>query len=149
MYSKNAIPCVGISFGVDRIYTILDLRRAKKPALLTHEDDVYIMAFGGKEFDGLLLERMKIARQLWKAGIKAEFSAKVKLKLPQQFKAAEASFAHLAVILGQDELAAGKVRLKVLGTGKNETDQKDQGLLVSKEELVQEVKKLLKDTAEA
>jgi hypothetical protein len=38
---------------------------------------------------------------------------KVKSKIPQQFKAA--SDIPLAVILGQDELAAGKVRVKQLG----------------------------------
>lgn len=52
-----------------------------------------------------------------------EFAAKVKPKLPQQFKAAKDL--PLAVILGQDELAASQVRLKVLGTSDDETDRKD------------------------
>jgi len=56
MYVKNPIPCVGISFGVDRIYTILEARREKVPALLKREVDVYIIAMGGKGPDGLLLE---------------------------------------------------------------------------------------------
>jgi histidyl-tRNA synthetase len=148
MYSKSAIPCVGISFGVDRIYTILASRRAEKKTSLAHQIDVYIMAFGGKEFDGLLPERMKVARQLWNAGIKAEFSAKVKPKSNRQFEAAKALLARVAVILGQDELAAGQVRLRVLRAGKNETDQRDEGILVSKDELVQEVNTLLTDIVE-
>ncbi|KAI0897279.1 histidyl-tRNA synthetase [Annulohypoxylon nitens] len=142
MYGKKQIPCVGISFGVDRIFTILKARQGdKKPP--SRQIDVYVMAFGGKEFDGLLLQRMSVARQLWEAGIRAEFSAKVKPRLPQQFKAAEE--VPLAVILGQDELAEGKVRLKVLGSGKpgEDKDEKDQGLLVKREDLVEEVKKLL------
>ncbi|KAI2637799.1 histidyl-tRNA synthetase [Hypomontagnella submonticulosa] len=141
MYGKKQIPCVGISFGVDRIYTILKARRGDNTGR-ARQIDVYIMAFGGKEFDGLLLQRMSVARQLWEAGIRAEFSAKVKPRLPQQFKAAED--VPLAVILGQDELAEGKVRLKVLGSGKDkDKDDKDQGLLVSRDDLVAEVKKLL------
>ncbi|KAI0837941.1 histidyl-tRNA synthetase [Hypoxylon sp. FL0890] len=144
MYGKKQIPCVGISFGVDRIFTILKARRGEKQGR-AREVDVYVMAFGGKEFDGLLLQRMSVARQLWDAGIKAEFSAKVKPRLPQQFKAAED--VPLAVILGQDELADGKVRVKVLGTGKGSEEKddkdKDQGQLVSRDDLVQEVKKLL------
>ncbi|OTA61426.1 putative histidyl-tRNA synthetase [Hypoxylon sp. EC38] len=144
MYGKKQIPCVGISFGVDRIFTILKARRGEKQGR-ARQVDVYVMAFGGKEFDGLLLQRMSVARQLWEAGIRAEFSAKVKPRLPQQFKAAED--VPLAVILGQDELAEGKVRLKVLGTGKGGEEKddkdKDQGQLVSRDELVQEVKKLL------
>ncbi|OTB01821.1 hypothetical protein M426DRAFT_323179 [Hypoxylon sp. CI-4A] len=141
MYGKKQIPCVGISFGVDRIFTILKARRGES-AGRGRQIDVYVMAFGGKEFDGLLLQRMSVSRQLWEAGIRAEFSAKVKPRLPQQFKAAED--VPLAVILGQDELADGKVRLKVLGTSKEKDEKdKDQGQLVSRDNLVEEVKKLL------
>ncbi|KAI2467838.1 histidyl-tRNA synthetase [Annulohypoxylon bovei var. microspora] len=144
MYGKKQIPCVGISFGVDRIFTILKAKQGdKKPP--ARQIDVYVMAFGGKEFDGLLLQRMSVARQLWEGGIRAEFNAKVKPRLPQQFKAAED--VPLAVILGQDELAEGKVRLKVLGAGRGgdekDKDEKDQGLLVKRDDLVEEVKKLL------
>ena len=71
------------------------------------------MAFGDKSSNGLLLERMSVAQRLWSAGIRAEFSPKVKPKLPQQFKAAEG--VPLGVILGQTELDAGQVQLKLLG----------------------------------
>jgi histidyl-tRNA synthetase len=60
------------------------------------------MSFG----DGLLAERMEIASELWDGGIRAEFTPKVKPKLPQQFKLAEN--VPLAVILGRSELDAGK-----------------------------------------
>ncbi|RDA83817.1 hypothetical protein CP532_5142 [Ophiocordyceps camponoti-leonardi (nom. inval.)] len=138
MYGKRTIPCVGISFGVDRIFTILKARREKEKTAKAPSIDVYVMAFGGKEFDGLLPERMDVARRLWSAGIRAEYSPKVKPKLPQQFKAAED--APLGVILGQDELAAGQVRLKVLGQA---DEEKDRGSLVKLDDLAAEVKKLL------
>jgi histidyl-tRNA synthetase len=144
---KRQVPCVGISFGVDRIFSIIKAKLEKEHAeggssLRSSEVDVFIMAFGGgKTFNGLLLERMAVARQLWKEGIKAEFTAKVKPKLPQQFKAAETGGVPLAVILGEDELAAGQVRLKVLGLPEGHPDK--DGRLVSKDELVAEVKKLL------
>lgn len=141
MFGKRPVPCIGVSFGLDRIFTILNSQREQKASVLTREIDVYVMAFGGKDMDGLLLERMAIARQLWAAGIRAEFSAKVKAKLPQQFKAAKD--VPLAVIIGQDELADGLVRLKVLGGVDGENDEKDRGQLISKDILVEEVKKLL------
>ncbi|PHH91197.1 hypothetical protein CDD83_1383 [Cordyceps sp. RAO-2017] len=141
MYGKRTIPCVGISFGVDRIFTILKARRERENAAKARGTDVYVMAFGGKEFDGLLLQRMDVARRLWNAGIRAEFSPKVKPKLPQQFKAAED--VPLGVILGHDELAAGQVRLKVLGQGDDKSDEKDRGQLVKLDDLADEVKKLL------
>lgn len=143
MYGKQPIPCVGVSFGVDRIFTILDARQKKKKSAseLKRQVDVYLIAVGGKEFDGLLLERMALARQLWDAGIRAEFAAKVKPKMLQQFNASEG--APVVVIFGQDELAAGQVRLKDAQVGDGEDLQKDRGQLVSRENLVDEVKRRL------
>jgi histidyl-tRNA synthetase len=138
MYAKNPIPCVGISFGVDLIFTIPNARPKEK---ITHKVDVYIMVFGGKDSDGLLLKRMSVARQLWNAGIWAEFAAKVKPRYDKQVIAAKGS--RLTVILGQDEVAAGQVRLKTLRESDDETASKDRRQLVSRGDLVEEVKKLL------
>lgn len=69
---KKQIPCVGISFGVDRIFSITKARMQAEnsPSLRSNEVDVYVMAFGGKGFTGLLKERMEVSRILWDAGIK-------------------------------------------------------------------------------
>lgn len=149
MYGKRNIPCVGISFGVDRIYTILDSRLPTKkggsqpgPAI-----DVFVVAAGGQD-DGLLLERMAVLGQLTKAGVRTAFTRKAKPKLLPQFKVAKR--APITVMLVPDDLAAGNVRLKV-SSGKDGADEgnsdyneeKDRGKLVSKENLVVEVKKLL------
>ena len=99
IFGKRPIPCVGISFGADRIFTILKAQREREATLPIQEIDVYVMAFGaGKDFDGLLPDRLHICCQLWDAGIRAGFSAKAKPKLAQQFKSAED--VPLAVILG-------------------------------------------------
>jgi histidyl-tRNA synthetase len=141
MYGRRPLPCVGISFGVDRIFTLLDVRRKKESSSdLRGQAEVYIMAFGGKEFDGLLLERMRVARQLWAAGIRAEFSAKVKPKPLQQFNASEG--VPVAVMLGQEELEAGQVRVKCLQVG-DKNAAKDKGQLILRENLIDEVRKLL------
>jgi histidyl-tRNA synthetase len=69
---KNQIPCVGISFGVDRIFSITKARMADNAAeVRNNEVDVYVMAFGSK---GFLRERMQICSQLWEAGIKVSFA---------------------------------------------------------------------------
>ena len=74
MFSGKAqIPCVGISFGVDRIFSITKARMEADSAaasVRSNEVDVYVMAFGGKGFTGLLKERMEICKLLWDAGIK-------------------------------------------------------------------------------
>lgn len=73
--SKAQIPCVGISFGVDRIFSITKARmeREKNNQARSSEVDVYVMAFGGKGFTGLLKERMEICKSLWEADIKVSF----------------------------------------------------------------------------
>lgn len=65
---KTQIPCVGISFGVDRIFSITKARMAaeKNTNVRGNDVDVYVMAFG----KGFLKERMAVCAQLWKAGIK-------------------------------------------------------------------------------
>ena len=138
---KQQIPCVGISFGVDRIFSITKQRLATSTSaapIRTNEVDVYIMAFGGKGFDGLLPQRMNVAKRLWDAGIKAEYSWKVKPKLPAQFKAAEANGVPFAVILGEDELAEGKCKIKEMGLGEGHVEK--DGVLVEMEDLVEEVR---------
>lgn len=150
MFSKKRqIPCVGISFGVDRIFTIMKQRleqdaKEGNSTVRASESDVFVMAFGGKGFSGMLVERMSVANQLWKAGIKTEFAQSVKPRLPQQFKLAEAGGIPLAVILGEDELAAGKVKLKELGLPEGHPEK--DGYLVSRENLVEEVQKKLNKT---
>ncbi|OQE24622.1 hypothetical protein PENSTE_c007G01538 [Penicillium steckii] len=115
---KAQIPCVGISFGVDRIFSITKARLEREQtaqSLRRSEVDVYVMAIGGKGFNGMLKERMEMCQKLWSAGIKAEFNYKLKPKLQQQFKAAEEGDVPFGLILGESELAEGKVRIKELG----------------------------------
>jgi histidyl-tRNA synthetase len=143
MYGRKQIPCVGISFGVDRIFTILKARHEKEKQRV-RGSDVFVMAFGGK--NGLLTERMGIARTLWDAGISAEFSPKAKPRLPQQFKAAETGGVPLAVIIGEDELKAGKVKVKVMGLPDGHPDK--EGKLIEKTDLAAECKRLLAEDAQ-
>lgn len=72
---KTQIPCVGISFGVDRIFSITKARMAADKSaeqVRGNEVDVYVMAFGGK---GFLKERMEVCKQLWEGGIKVSLSS--------------------------------------------------------------------------
>lgn len=145
---KSNVPCVGISFGVERIFSITKSRMEAEgnKAVRTNEVDVFVMAFGGKGFDGLLPQRMAIAKRLWDAGIKAEFSWKVKPKLPAQFKAAEVNGVPFAIILGEQELAEGIVKLKEMGLpdGHPEKD----GVAIQLTDLEKEVKQRISKSQE-
>lgn len=136
---KGQIPCVGISFGVDRIFSIIKSREAQSNATIrNNETDVHVMAFGGKDFTGLVTERMEVCKKLWDAGIKAEFSWKAKPKLPNQFKEAERNGVPFAIILGEQELRNGQVKIKEMGLPEGHAEK--DGVLVEMERLVEEVR---------
>lgn len=142
MFSNGKlIPCVGVSFGVERLFSILKARAAAEwDALAPLATDVYVMAFGGGEgWTGFLGERMQTAKALWAAGINAEYLYKAKANPRKQFEAAEKCGARLAVILGKEEYPAGSVRLKVLGQG----EDTNEGELVRVEDMVGAVRERL------
>ncbi|ODV81323.1 histidyl-tRNA synthetase [Suhomyces tanzawaensis NRRL Y-17324] len=144
MFSNGkSIPCVGISFGVERLFSIIKARVAKQlDAISSTQTQVYIMAFGGGEgWNGFLKERMSVTNQLWKAGINSEFLYKNKANIRKQFDAAEKSGARVAVILGKEEFPKGEVRIKTLGQG----NDSDEGELVKTDDLIQAVQQKLAD----
>jgi len=106
------------------------------------EVDVFVMAFGGKGFTGLLKERMQVAKTLWDAGIKAEFAYKQKPKLPAQFKSAEQNGIPFAVILGEDEQAQGTVKIKEMGLPDGHAEK--DGVMVDTTDLVAEVRERIR-----
>ncbi|KAK4047785.1 Cytoplasmic and mitochondrial histidine tRNA synthetase [Microbotryomycetes sp. JL221] len=127
--AAGRIPCVGISFGVERIFSILLSRTQDQQATRGKATEVFVMSIG----DGLLEERMKVCAELWAAGIKAEYMYKAKPKLPQQFAFVDKEHIPYAVTVSPDELASGQVRVKPQigkeqGTGS--------GVLLPREELV-------------
>ncbi|POS87598.1 Class II aaRS and biotin synthetase [Erysiphe pulchra] len=141
---KNQIPCVGISFGVERIFSIVKSRMAAEnnfDMIRKNAVDCYVMAFGGKGFTGLLKERMSICATLWESGIKAEFLYKTKPKLANQFKAAELNGVPFCIVIGDEELAEGKVKIKEMGLRDGHPEK--EGVLIDLKDIVEQVQKRL------
>ena len=71
----KAVPCVGLSIGIERIFSILEARAKadKDQKVRTIETQVYI-ASGQKN---MLEERMRICAKLWNAGIKVSHSKSI------------------------------------------------------------------------
>ncbi|KAF3938517.1 hypothetical protein ABW19_dt0206748 [Dactylella cylindrospora] len=145
---KGKIPCVGISFGVDRIYSIIRKRLENTAVALRSSDvDIYVMAMpegSGENKNGFLKERMAIAKQLWEGGINAEFLYKAFPKMQQQFKAAEQAGVPFAVIIFNEQLGLDTVRIKELGLPADHPEK--EGVAVPVKDLVAEVKKRLTNT---
>ena len=73
------------------------------------ETEVYVMSVG----DGLVKERMQICKELWSAGIKAEFMYKVKPKnIKVQFDIVDRDAIPFAIIIGSTEVESKMVRIK-------------------------------------
>ncbi|TIC18975.1 class II aaRS and biotin synthetase [Wallemia mellicola] len=107
--AKDQIPCVGISIGVERVFSILMQRVEKEQqASRAKQTEVYVMAIG----DGLLAERMQVAKQLWDNNIKAEFFYKAKPKLPKQFEVVDKERIPFGLLLAPREWNEGQVRIK-------------------------------------
>ncbi|KAF2224958.1 histidyl-tRNA synthetase mitochondrial precursor [Elsinoe ampelina] len=136
MFSGRTVPCVGISFGVERIFSITKARiEAENSAKLrTSDTEVYVMAIGGT---GMLKERMEISKRLWEAGIKAEFLWKVKPKFDKQFQAAERGGVPWSILLGDEEMRDGKCKIKQLGLPDGHPEKN--GVLVELKDLEAEV----------
>jgi histidyl-tRNA synthetase len=107
-FSRRDIPCVGISFGIDRILTILKTQSNKpKPA---SKIDAWIVAYGSRFVE----EKMAIARQLRKAGYSVDFDTKADRKPRKQLEMAESNGARIAVILEDRASTPGGVQMRVL-----------------------------------
>ncbi|XP_077518207.1 histidine--tRNA ligase isoform X1 [Amblyomma americanum] len=109
----RAVPCVGISVGVERIFTLLEAKAlAEETKLRTNETEVFV-ASAQKQ---LVRERMKICADLWDHGLKVEHSYKLNPKLLAQLQYCEERSIPLAVIIGESELQKGVVKLRKVVT---------------------------------
>jgi len=134
------MPCVGVSIGLDRIFAIVWPKWVEK-GMRSKETMVYVMAAG----DGLLEERVQLVHELREAGIKSDFLAKNKPKLPTQFAAGEREEAPFAIILGGDELKEGLVTVKeqkweLVDGKKAKIESADKGTKVKRAELLPWIK---------
>ena len=118
---------VGISFGADRIYDVLNALDLY-PKEAVNATQVLFINFGEKETAFCL----PILRQAREAGIRAEiFPDKAKMK--KQMSYANAKNIPFVVLAGENEIAQGKVTLKNMESGEQ--------TLVSAEELIAAIQK--------
>lgn len=117
---------VGISFGLDRIYLVLE-ELSLFPETVTEGTKVLFINFGDKE----ALYSMKAVKKFRELGIKAELypdSAKMK----KQFQHADRRNIPYTVVTGEQEMAEGKYTLKNMASGEQES--------ISLEELIERLK---------
>jgi len=61
------VPCVGVSIGIERLFSILEQKNAKSSTKIRSRDtEVYVVS----AHKGLVQERMKLVTMLWDSNIK-------------------------------------------------------------------------------
>ena len=106
--SGTQTPCVGISIGIERVFTIMEKKAAEKKMLSADIVQCYVASIGGNS----LAHRMKIAQLLWKANIATEYSVKENPKLKTQMDDCLERGIPFMVIFGESEMASGVVKIK-------------------------------------
>lgn len=110
LYTKQTLPGVGASLGLDRLFTGLEeLQMLPK---LSTTVDVFIPLFD----KSLTSQYFALAARLRNEGIGVELYPEPK-KLGQQLKYADRKGMRIVLIMGQDEVDKGVVMLKDLRTG--------------------------------
>lgn len=105
---------VGISFGLDRIYLVLEELNLF-PETVTATSKALFLNFGDAE----ALYSMKAIMQLRKAGIKVELYPN-NAKIGKQFQHADKRGIPYAVIVGAEEIESNQFALKNLGSGEQQ-----------------------------
>ena len=114
LFTKEAIPAVGISLGLDRLLAAMqELELVSKDS---HAVQVYVTVFS----EAQAVTAVQLARLLREAGLRAELDL-AGGKLGKQLERASKRGARLAVMVGPDEATAGTAVLKDLRDGAQQT----------------------------
>ncbi|XP_045855307.1 histidine--tRNA ligase, mitochondrial isoform X1 [Meles meles] len=131
----HKVPCVGLSIGVERIFAIVEQRiKTSGQKIRTTETQVFV-ATPQKNF---LHERLKLISELWDAGIKSELLYKNNPKLLTQLHYCEHMGIPLVVIIGEQELKEGVIKLRSVASREE--------VAIKRENLVAEIQKRLSES---
>ena len=114
-YTDRKLPGVGVSIGLTRLFYVLEEQRYLNEALLTAPADVLILPMTED-----LETAIAFATAIRRIGIRAQIYGEEK-RFKGKLAYADKLGIPYAVFIGEDELAAGKVTVKDMVTGEQET----------------------------
>ena len=114
-YTERKLPGVGISIGLTRLFYVLDEQGLLNPALPTAPADALVLPMTADPGAAIAL-----AESLRSYGIRVQLYGEQK-KFKQKMAYANKLGAPFAVLLGEDEIAAGKCSVKNMTTGQQVT----------------------------
>ncbi|WP_445385266.1 histidine--tRNA ligase [Robiginitalea sp. IMCC44478] len=111
IFGLNDVSGVGISFGLDRIYLVLE-QLGLFPEQLDQALDVFFVNFGKKEGEAAL----KLLMQVRSKGVRADIYP-TDTKVGKQFKYADKRDIPLVVLIGEEELQSGEFTVRNMRNG--------------------------------
>jgi histidyl-tRNA synthetase len=127
IFGLKDVSGVGISFGLDRIYLVLEELNLF-PESLDTSLDVLCLNFGEKEG----LEALKLVASMRKAGLRADLYPTA-AKMQKQFKYADKRGVPYVVLLGEEELKTGAFVVKEMKSGQHKTYALDTAAVFAKD----------------
>ena len=118
---NNSVPCVGVSFGIERLFTVYEKQQKASGKLRATETEVYVASPG----KGMILERLRLLAHLQEHKIKCETSYRTNPKLLKQLQYAEENAIPLVILIGESEIAEGIVKIRVTTTREEEVVPRD------------------------
>lgn len=115
IFGLKGLSGVGISFGLDRIYLVIEELNLF-PESIQNSLDVLFINFGEAEAD----KAMELSMQLRSKGIRCEVYPDA-AKMKKQMQYADKKAVKYVVIIGEEELNAGNATLKNMVSGEQET----------------------------
>lgn len=113
MFGKEQIPACGFSLGLERILVVMDERNMFPPEIADSTPADVMVTIWSEETIG---ESLKLANELRSAGLRVTLYPEPD-KLGKQIKYADSIKVPFVCVLGESELAEGKVTLKNMTTG--------------------------------
>ena len=118
-YTDRQLPGVGISIGLTRLFYVLDEQGLLNPQLPTAPCDALVLPMGD------VAPAITLAEQLRGSGLRVQLYGEQK-KFKQKMAYADKLGVKFAVLLGEDEIAAGKCSVKNMVSGEQVTVTPDE-----------------------
>jgi histidyl-tRNA synthetase len=117
MFGKEQIPACGFSLGLERILVVMDERGMFPPEIAGSAPADVLVTIWSEE---TLAESLKLADELRQLGIRVTVYPEAD-KLGKQIKYADSIRVPYVCVLGESELAEGKITLKNMTTGEQKS----------------------------
>lgn len=122
MFGKEQIPACGFSLGLERILVVMDERGMFPPEIAESTPADVMVTIWNEETIG---ESLKLANELRQQGLRVTVYPELD-KLGKQIKYADSIKVPYVCVLGESEIAEGKVTIKVMQSGEQTLVDRDE-----------------------